>query len=484
MRQTGKTDILLVVPDLPSSSWLNAMAAGVTPPLGIAYVASYLISKGFTVEILDNCLQRLSGEQFLGYLQRVKPKTIGFTATTTTFPRLVELAAIAKKYERKIPVIVGGPHASALPKETAVENCIDIVVKGEGEETAAALLHTLFSGDDLAAVKGITYKREGNVVDNPRRESITDINTLPFPAYALLDMEKYHPSLSRRLTAGNFGSVITSRGCTYCCSFCSNSVFGVGLRKRNPQNVLEEIGYLVNHYAVSELIIWDDTFTIDQQHAREIASGIRGLGKEIRWSCYSRVDHASEDLYEVFYQSGCREILFGAESGSQQVLDASKKEITVQETEKAVALCKKYKISSFCSVILGLPLDTKESILKTIKFFIKINPDYAVFCILVPMPGSELFDLAVRSNLIDIKNANWADYVKLFSSRLPPVSLCALSRQDLVKLQKKAFKEFFFRPAYILGRLKKCMVNNGVAQVVRFGRGLITIIKHQFHKLQ
>lgn len=484
MKENGYPDILLVVPNLPASSWLNALAAGVTASLGVAYVAGHLMAKGFKVRILDNAAELLSRQQFIDYLRKVRPKTVGFTSSTTTFPQVVEFAAAVKEFDRGIPVIIGGPHASALPVETLKNEFLDIAVKGEGEETAAELLAALLGKESLTNIKGIAYKDENKIRDNHPRELIGDIDKLEFPAYELLPMHRYHPSLSRRLSSGNMGSIITSRGCTYRCTFCSNSVFGFGIRQRSPENVLDEIKYLIKNYSIQELIIWDDTFTINPERAKAIAVGIKRVDRGILWSCYGRLDHITDDLCSVFYESGCREILFGAESGSNIVLQAAKKQITIDQTLNAVSLCRKHRISSFCSVIIGLPFDTVERVYETIRFFIKINPDYAAFCVLVPFPGSELFNFAVAEKKINIRRAVWSDYVKLFSSRLPPVSLCDIPPDKLVQLQKEAFRSFFFRPSYIMGRLRKCVINMDMRKLRSFGRGFFTIIRHQLHRFK
>lgn len=483
MGQDSKTDILLVMQNLPEASWINALVTSVTPPLGLAYLASYVENHGFQARILDNSIERISRREFSDYLAKIKPKVVGFTASTSTFPEVVNFASAVKEFDSHIIVIAGGPHPSALPQETLKNDFIDIVVRGEGEETILELLIALLRGTgDLSGIKGVDYKKNGRMRSNPSRDFIRDIDNLPLPAYHLLPMHRYRHSPFRRVTLGKSASIVTSRGCAYNCSFCSNSVFGSTVRYRSPEGVLGEIKYLVEKYAVKEIIFRDDAFTFDIERARQIAGGIKNMGKGIKWSCFSRVNHASSDLYDFFYDSGCREICFGAESADQGILNTARKQITIEETKEAIELCRRHKISSLCSVIIGLPGDSVDTVLKTIKFFKKLDPDYIVFCILVPMPGSELFRLALSEGLIDPADLSYPDYVKIFSSLLPPVSMCQIPKEQLAQLQKKAFRDFYLRPGYIIRKLRRCLSPMFISEISQIGRGGYAFIRHQLHR--
>ena len=356
--------------------------AGVTQPLGAAYLASYLRQGGFTVSIIDNCVERLPAEKLAGRAAEINPLLIGLTSTTTNFNNMLRLAAALKSRLPAVPLIAGGQHASALPVTTLRGGPFDAVVIGEGEETLLELALKFADGGSPEGVKGACYRHDGKIRFNPPRPLIADIDRLPPPAYDLLPMAAYHPSLSRRFTTGPSGSLLTARGCAYDCSFCSKSVFSKTIRLRSPESVVEEARLLKEKYGVTELIVWDDAFTTDPRRALEIARGFKKV-TGLPWSCYTRTDHASDALYSEFAAAGCRETLFGAESGCDAVLAGVSKRITSRDTENAVALARKHGISSFCSVILGLPGDTRATIKETVDFFVRINPDYAAFCILI-----------------------------------------------------------------------------------------------------
>ncbi|MCM2267577.1 MAG: radical SAM protein, partial [Elusimicrobiales bacterium] len=255
------------------------------------------------------------------------------------------------------------------------------------------------------------------------------------------------------------------------------------LRARSPESILREVRLLKETYKITELLVWDDTFTIDRERAKKIARGIKSAAG-VPWSCYSRVDDADEGLYSELAAAGCTELLFGAESGDNAILASIRKGITREQTERAVKLCREKGLSSFCSVILGLPGDTRQTMKETVDFFTRLNPDYAAFCVLIPFPGTELFRDAVAKGLIDLKNADWKAYVKIFSSALPPVSLCQVSREELVKIQKSAFRRFFLRPGYVYGRLAKAVHTGFGRRLVSFYKGAAALARHQLHRFE
>lgn len=480
MKQNSSREVLLIIPELPSSSWLNSSVAGVTQPLGAAYLASYLRRGGFTVTIIDNCVERLTPAGLAERAAELGPLLIGLTATTTNFNIMLRHAAALKSRLPGVPLIAGGQHASALPARTLDSGPFDAVVAGEGEETLLELARKFAEGAGPEGVKGAHYRSGGEIRSNPPRPPIADLDLLPLPAYDLLPMGAYHPSLSRRFTAGPSGSLITARGCAYKCSFCSKSVFSNGIRLRSAESVIAEARLLKEKYGATELIVWDDAFTTDRERALEIARGFR-KATGLPWSCYTRTDHASDALYAEFAAAGCREMLFGAESGCDAVLAGVNKQLTSRDTENAVTLARKHGISSFCSVILGLPGDTPATINETVDFLVRINPDYAAFCVLIPFPGSELFELAVKKELLRPETADWDSFVTIFSSKLPPVSLCALTPVELMRAQKRAFRRFFLRPAYFGGRVKRAFRDGLVHRAVSFGKGALTLLKHQLH---
>lgn len=477
---SDNTDLLLVVSNQPDTAKFLSLSSGVTHPLGIAYLAAFLIKHGFNVKILDNNIERMDKKQFGNYLKKITPRYVGFGTFTNSFRNSLEFAAIVKEWDSKIKVIFGGAHVSALTKEVLSYHAVDIVVKKEGEETLLDLLRTIDSKGDLANVKGIAYKDGERIVENPDRELYPEIDKLPFPAYELLPMDKYYLPASRRMGRGRIGTIITGRGCPYRCTFCSRSVFGRGVRLRSPQNVVAEMKYLVDRYHIQEFLVWDDVFTIDDKRAIEICHLIKKNNLDIVWSCSSRVDRVSEILYKELYSSGCREVLLGVESGSQIILDSLQKDTTLHQVEGSVRLCKKYGMRAFCTFVIGSPFETRDTLIQTLNFVKKIDPHYALFCLLSPLPGSQLFNEAVSGGYIDAKRANWDDFISVLSAAPPPIKISSLSKEELVRWQKKLFREFYLRPRYILRHLSSL---NSAGHIYESARGFLALMGHQFHRM-
>lgn len=468
----------LINPHMPSSSWFNSEVAGISPPLGLLSIASYFRSKGHDAVILDNAADMLNHKHIIEKIKNYKPDIIGITSTTTNFNITKSLASVIKK-ETGIPIVLGGHHVSALPEYTLNNTDTDFVIIGEGEKSFLKLAEKITKGGSLSDIKGLAYRENGKVKINKETENKEDFEDI-FLDYSLLPVHKYRPSLSRRLSPGFFSAIITSRGCPYNCKFCSK-LKGEKYRLRNTDIIIKEIEFLKKNFNISELIIWDDTFTFDKERAIHISKAIKKLTDSV-WSCYSRVDKSDEEMYYELKKSGLKEIVFGAESANDEILFNIDKNITRNQITNAVNIAKKYEISTFLSVIIGLPGDTKETIERTIHFFTLLEPDYLAFTILIPFPGSYYFELAVKKGLINIETTDWDSYVTIFSSKPPPCTLCELSVDELVKMQKYAMRKFLFRNRYIIKNIKK-IINEGSFRATSLFKGFKTVIKHQIHKI-
>ncbi len=469
--------ILLFIVENPPNMRIKAGAFGISQPLGAGYIASVLREDGHAVRILDNSVASLSPEELKRYVLDFAPDLVGLTAFTFCVKRCFETARILKETDPRIKVVFGGPHATYLPEQTLADPGVDIVVTGEGEMTMRELAAALASGTSLDVVKGTLYKDgAGKIIRNPDRELIDDLDSLPLPAYDLMEMDRYYSSVNRRFTDTRFGAIITSRGCPHQCTFCSHKMFGKKLRMRSPENVADEIALLQGRYGIGELIFLDDTFTMDRRRAIGICDLIVRRGLKVVWTCNTRADHASGELYGAMYRAGCRGLHIGAESASQEMLDRMKKGITVEQITNAVALAKKHIGHVVCGFILGMPGDTMERALATIAFSKRLNPDYATFNIATPVPGSQIYEDAVAAGLLDPARAPWEDFLELFSPAPPVLELSVLSAEDLVKLAKRAFREFYFRPRYIGSRLAKM---RSAKEAFEHLRGLWAIMNYE-----
>ena len=447
---------LLFVVDNPPNMRIKAGAFGISQPLGAGYIASVLRENGHDVRILDNSIRHLGPEALRRIVQDFKPDVAGFTTFTFSAKGCFEAARLMKEADPRLITVFGGPHATYLCEETLADPAVDVVVRGEGEMTMRELVAALAAGRSLEGVKGLLFKdAAGRIIRTADRELILDLDTLPLPAYDLMEMDRYYASVNRRFTDKKFGAIITSRGCPFQCTFCSHKMFGKKLRTRSPENVVNEIEHLISRYGIGELIFLDDTFTMDRKRALALCDLIVRRGLDIAWTCNTRADDASEELYKAMRRAGCRGLHLGAESASQEMLDSMKKGITLEQITNAVALAKKHIGHVVCGFILGMPGDTVERARATIAFAKKLSPDYVTFNIATPVPGSEIYEDAVAAGLLDTTQAPWEDFLELFSPSPPVLTLSSIPAEDLVRLAKRAFREFYFRPPYVWSRLAK-----------------------------
>lgn len=448
------------------------------PPLGVGYLARYLLKDGHEVRIFINSHRNPLHEQFQYLLKDYAPDVVGFTVYTYTVNISLSLARLVKVICPASKVVFGGVHASFLPYETLSNDCVDIIVAGEGEETMTECVAALTEKTSLKGIRGIIYKDNHEIIDNGPRELITDLDILPFPAYDLMNMGGFCQSITRGSSGKKFGTIITSRGCPYACTFCSNKMFGKKVRFRSAENIVDEIELLVKRFGINELMFVDDTFTIDKKRVIAICELMLRRGLDCVWTCNTRADHASREIYTIMKKAGCESVLIGVEAGSQEMLDSMKKGITVEQVENAVSLAKKYIGHVICTFIFGMPGDTLNKARKTIEFAKQLNPDYAFFNLACPLPGSEIFEEEVRKGNIDKRNANW-DSFSFFHAGISTVEMSAIKREDFVMLVKKAFREFYFRPGYILGRLRKI---KSFRDIFQYLRGLTSIFSYECAK--
>lgn len=477
-------DIVLISPHQPKTANILRTASGITQPLSISYIASYLIKNGFSVDIIDNDIENLSNNEIENKIKKLNPICVGITVTTSSTTTTLEIAKIVKNVNPKIKVILGGIQPTTLPQLLLKNNEVDICVIGEGEITSLELLKAFkFNNKDISNIRGIAYKDGKQIKFTQPRDLIENLNELPFPAYDLLPMQSYTLPASRRLTDYPIASIVTSRGCPYICQFCShNTVFKNRVRFRSPENVVEEMKLLRRKFNVREFVFWDDSILLDKNRAKKIFNMIKEELPDIYFTCSSRVDHINEEVAKLMYDAGCRMILFGAESGSQKILDSIKKQTKLAQIEKAVEICKKNKIMSFCSFILGTPEETKETIEETRKFVLELDPDFAIFTIFTPLPGSYYFEEFLKKGLLKLENVDWNSYINLLSSS-PPANQIEfnLTKQELINYQKKLFNNFYFRFSYILKRMKMLKNKQIFYQTLR---GVLALIKIQIKRFK
>jgi len=429
---------------------------GFNPPLGLLYMAGYLKSKSeHSVFALDAQMEGFQYDaQFRKKIEEVSPDLVGITVMTFTLIDAIKTIALVKEVEKsqnkKIYIVLGGPHVHIFPEETIGLRDVDFAVKGEGEIPFYKLIESLEGRGELSDIDGLVYIKEGKIINNPVGGLIENLDEMPFPDRELLSVEKYNSILSANQVVT---TMFTSRGCPFQCAFCDRPHLGKKFRARSARSVVDEMETCLK-LGIDEILVYDDTFTVDRQRTLDICAEIIRRGLKFAWDIRARVDTVDEEVLAGLKRAGCARIHFGVESGTEKILKVLNKGIHLEQIEKAFKAAKKSGIETLAYFMIGAPTETREDILKTIAFAQKINPDYAHITILTPYPGTLIYRQALSEGVI--KNNYWQEF-----ARQPKEGFKTqywekeLSKEELFSLLNKFYREFYGRPTYILKQLFK-----------------------------
>jgi len=452
----------------PSTKFVyGKLPSAVQVPLGLAYIASVLEKAGYRVRVLDMEVEKVTKSEFADVIKRTKPEVVGVTCTTPTYLTAIEICEAIKEISPEIITIIGGVHATTMPEKALKPTSIDYVVMQEGEITIKDLLTTLEKGNDLSNVQGIAYKKNGRVVLNATRKLIENLDDIPFPAWHLFSLKYTYPdSLFKKVFP-----IITSRGCPGNCTFCNTkNNLGRKFRARSALNVVDELEYLVKKYDAKEIHIWDDNFTTKKKRVFEIRDLINSRKLKIKFAFPNgiRADFLNEELLECLKEMGTYSIAIGVESGNQSILDRAKKGIKLEKIEETFRLTRKLKIETWAFFIIGLPGETNETIMNSIEFAKKIDPDIAKFHILKPYPGTQVYKEIEQEGLL------LSDDYYQFGIHTPPVhKLPGLAPEDMTRYQKQANRSFFLRPSKIIQQILRLKSINRLKLNLKTGLAFI-----------
>lgn len=438
-------DVLLINPNYKKRSSLIPIRDKLkVPPMGLMYLASSLEKAGFKIEILDLNIEVLKNRNILRIIKERSPMLIGITSMTSSIHETYRLAKLIKA-NFNIPLVIGGPHATFADEEILNESTFDIVVRGEGEETLVELVRTIKKGKTLENIKGITFKKENKIIKNKPRDFISDLDKLPFPARHLVNLEKYR---------GHGFTVVTSRGCPFGCKFCQvPGKDGFKWRNRSTENIIEELKETIKKYpnikkvdgpAHKKLMVFfiDDNFMVSIKRVEEICKKIIEERIKIYWSGDARADaiaDASDDFLDLLKKSGCIHLYLGIESGSERILKVYNKKIKKEQVLKAAERLKKNGIYFTYSFILGYIIETREDLSETIRFAKKVDPTIASFRILIPLPGTPIYEEYKKDDLItDFNYINYTSAKQIIKHK-----------ENLERWALRAYASFYLRPRKI-----------------------------------
>jgi len=373
------------------------------PPLGILYICAHLRAKGFAAEVFDSTFS--SRADLFALLQNSPPTVLGVYANLMTRPVILEILRAAK--EAGWQTIVGGPEPGAYVTEY-LDAGADFVVIGEGELTLEELLPALGRGSKkaLASIHGIAFRAEdGSLVRTPPRQQIRDLDVQPWPARQSIDLERYVAVWREHHGTGSV-SLITARGCPYHCRWCSHEVFGKSHRRRKPECVAEELAWLIERYQPDMGWMADDVFTIHHGWLAHYAVELKQRGIRLPFECISRADRLSAQVLDTLAEMGCFRIWIGSESGSQRILDAMERDVTVGEVQAAVALAKARGIQCGMFLMWGYEGEELSDIEQTIDHVKRSDPDIFFTTVAYPIRGTPYF--AEVADRVEMAKA-WAE---------------------------------------------------------------------------
>lgn len=358
-------------------------------PLGILYLTSHLRSKGFSVEVFDTTFA--SRRELFDLLRTKPPAVLGIYANLMTRPNVVEILRVAKEVGWK--TVVGGPEPGAYVPEYLAAGA-DVVVIGEGEVTLEELLPALRAGSAgcLEGVNGIAFRDpRGEIHRTPPRPQIPCLDQQPWPAREAIRIEQYVEAWRQHHGMGSV-SLITARGCPYHCRWCSHAVYGKTHRRRSPVAVVEELEWLLDRYHPDMIWMADDVFTIHHGWLFQYAAEMKHRRLKIPFECISRADRLNSQVIDVLAELDCFRIWIGSESGSQRLLDAMQRGVTVEEVQTAVRLSKSRGIETGMFLMWGYEGEQLEDIEATVEHVKRSNPDVFLTTVAYPIKGTPYFD--------------------------------------------------------------------------------------------
>jgi len=362
------------------------------PPLGILYISAYLEQHDFPNDVYDSTFSTFG--QLKEYLLNETPDLLGIYTNLMTKLNVLKIIQFLKNTPslQRTQIILGGPEVRNH-KEKLLQYGADIIVFGEGEETMFEIAdaYSKQTNPDLHNLAGTAFKdADGNIITNPDRVLIKDINQLPFANRSKIDLQKYFDAWKKKHGI-SMVNVSTMRGCPYSCKWCSRAVYGSSYRRRNPKLVADEIEWLQEHYRFDKIWFVDDVFTINHRWLREFANEIEQRKLIVSYEIITRADRLNDEAVQLLKQSGCFRVWIGAESGSQKVIDAMDRRVKVENVRSMIQLVKSYGMEAGTFIMLGYPGEDENDIEETLIHLKQSDPDYYTITVAYPIKGTPLY---------------------------------------------------------------------------------------------
>jgi len=417
----------------------------VVAPLGVLYIAGQLERDGHTVAVFDG---DPGAFDLVGEIVAWKPELVGLGFLTAASSRAYGLLKTLRScLPASVYFMAGGVHPTIFPEPT-LRLGADVVITGEGEETASEVVARVAAGErDMRGVAGTVCLHEGEVVDNGARALMPDLADLPRPARHLIDFTPYlaPPGVIRGYSMSKVATVFSTRGCPYGCIYCgSHNIFGRKIRYRPVEDVVGEISELHDTYGVRGIYFCDDLFTLDKEwvvaFCKELSSRLPG---KIRWACQTRIDAVHLDVLRTMREAGCVQVDFGVESGSQRILKILSRKTPKEKIVTAFRTAQSVGLRTCATFIIGSPEEELDDLEQSFQLAKELRADYTAFYYATPYPGTKLYDLSIANKWLPEQiefDENWVH-------RQPnkPVLTINFTAEELIAHRKRMANPFFLR---------------------------------------
>jgi anaerobic magnesium-protoporphyrin IX monomethyl ester cyclase len=362
------------------------------PPLGILYISTYLKKNNIEHSVFDTTFS--SKIDLLHYISEEKPDLIGFHSGLASKLNVLEIVNEIKNniFLKNTRIIIGGPDVS-FNIENYLQYGADFLVIGEGEITLFELIKTLEEKKDPAMIKGIAFKNEmGEIIRTQTRERIKNLDILGCPNREAIDIQKYFNSWNEKHGYMS-ANISTQRGCPFSCNWCCSGVFGHTFVQRSVDNVIDEITYLVQTYGIQSVRFVEDLFTINRSWTMDFCEKLTHLKLPLTFECTTRAETLTDETIQLLKMAGCSQLWIGAESGSQQVLNAMNTQTEIGKLIIAFKLLKKYSIEAGVFIMLGYPGESRKDIIRTMQLIKQARPDYFAISLSYPIKGTDFYNV-------------------------------------------------------------------------------------------
>ncbi len=463
---------LLIYPP-PESFFIHTSRVfyGLSPPLGLLYVATMLQNEGDSVTILDFSAEPFDEQKLMTAVHQ--SDVIGMSVLSPSLNEVKTLIHMIRQYEPDIPILIGGPHCTLLPEKALDETQATVCIQGDSEMILTDLKKALNNEKDYSEIPGIFYRTNHGIKQGAASKIIKELDIIPFPARHLVKHYTYGREYNPHLKEGEFTSIITSRGCPYTCRFCSRgSISMQRYRTRSTENIITELKE-IQQQGYRHVVFSDDCFPANKKQASALFDAIINEDLSLKFSVTAtRVDLADKELYKKMRQAGVTHIQFGLESGNQDVLDFYHKNTTVETIRKAVQLSNDTGFFTIGSFIFGAPFETTEHFHNTLLFAKSLPLDSVSFLPLRYMVGSDLWNQATSEGKI-----NTNEYLVTADKDR---GLGNYTKEDLLAYCMRAQRSFYGRPSFFINLLKKSLHNDDLSYVQSYLAILASSLKGIF----